>query len=81
MRVNIRIRSAADVAEKLLQSLGRQHLIPQIFSQLMQAAESNGHLDEHEEVDVEHSVRRLRLHRCDHSVAASTVTTTSIPTE
>ena len=37
----------------------------------MQAAELHGHLDEHEEVDVRHSVRHLRLPRCDHGVAAA----------
>ena len=38
MRVIIRIRTAAHVARILLQSLGRQHLLPQNFGQLMQVA-------------------------------------------
>ena len=55
----------------MLQGFRCQHFVPEQFCQLVQAAELRGHLDEHEEVDVKHSARGLRLHRCDHGVAAA----------
>ena len=59
------------MVDVLLQSVCCEHLLSQVLGELMQGHELHGHLEVHEEVHVQHSVRGLRLNGCHHGITAA----------
>ena len=59
------------MADVLLQSVCCQHILSEMLGELMHGHELHGHLEVHEEMHVQHSVRGLRLNGCHHGIAAA----------